>query len=501
MAHYRFSTLNLIAIVWLIVPSIFLASGLESRVVAQQKPSFSEIKRLGVFHFKVKKYEEAIYYFEEAVKIQPDPECYSYLAQIYEIKNDPAQAQRYRLKAGIPDSTSVDPNKNNSAIQSSGTNPPPVSATSPNPSIEILSPVPGATACSQYVTLRYRLKSATTSTPIKLEILVNDQVLQGRGQQRIKAASSGQVQSDAEELQIVIPPRDSTITLVATASGAPPLRTSVRLTWCPESLIASSAGSDSDQSDYKPKLYVLAIGVSDYADVSLKLGYPAKDATDFASVLKQQKGLLYEDVTVKLLTNRLATNEGILNGLQWIKTETTTKDVAMIFLAGHGVNEDEAYYFLPYNTDTANLLRTGVSFSSIKTTINSMAGKKLLFVDTCHSGNVFGTSNRRGAPNPDIGVLVQELRESENGTVIFTASTGRQASLENSAWENGAFTKALVEGLKGQADIKNRGKISVTGLEYYIYDRVKELTGGRQTPTTAKPDTVVDYPIAILPRK
>lgn len=499
MARYRFSTL-LIVTVWLVVPLILLASGLESRIVAQQKPSFSEIKRQGIFHFKVKKYEEAIYYFEEAVKIQPDPECYSYLAQIYEIKNDPAQAQRYRLKAGIQGSTSTDSNKNNSVTQSSGTNPTPVSTTSPTPSIEILSPVPGATVCSQYVTLRYRLKSGTASTPIKLEILVNDQLLQERGQ-RIKAASTSQAQSDAEELQIVIPPRDSTITLVATASGAPPLRTSVRLTWCPESLIVSSTGSHSDQSDYKPKLYVLAIGVSDYADVSLKLGYPAKDATDFAGVLKQQKGLLYEDVTVKLLTNRLATTEDILNGLQWIKKETTTKDVAMIFFAGHGVNEDETYYFLPYNTDTANLLRTGVSFSAIKTTINSMAGKKLLFVDTCHSGNVFGTSNRRGAPNPDIGVLVQELRESENGTVIFTASTGRQASLENSAWENGAFTKALVEGLKGQADIKNRGKISVTGLEYYIYDRVKELTGGRQTPTTAKPDTVVDYPIAILPKK
>lgn len=486
--------------VWILIAGGVIPLSAKPPTITGQDQSFKKSKQLGIYNLTLGKYKDAEFYFKQALKFQEDPECYKYLAEIYDHLNDPAQAQRYRLKAGIQGSTSTDSNKNNSVTQSSGTNPTPVSTTSPTPSIEILSPVPGATVCSQYVTLRYRLKSGTTSTPIKLEILVNDQLLQERGQ-RIKAASTSQAQSDAEELQIVIPPRDSTITLVATASGAPPLRTSVRLTWCPESLIVSSTGSHSDQSDYKPKLYVLAIGVSDYADVSLKLGYPAKDATDFAGVLKQQKGLLYEDVTVKLLTNRLATTEDILNGLQWIKKETTTKDVAMIFFAGHGVNEDETYYFLPYNTDTANLLRTGVSFSAIKTTINSMAGKKLLFVDTCHSGNVFGTSNRRGAPNPDIGVLVQELRESENGTVIFTASTGRQASLENSAWENGAFTKALVEGLKGQADIKNRGKISVTGLEYYIYDRVKELTGGRQTPTTAKPDTVVDYPIAILPKK
>lgn len=34
-------------------------------------------------------------------------------------------------------------------------------------------------------------------------------------------------------------------------------------------------------------------------------------------------------------------------------------------------------------------------------------------------------------------------------------------------------------------------------LDLYISEREKELTGGKQTPTTAKPNTIQDYPIAV----
>jgi uncharacterized caspase-like protein len=85
----------------------------------------------------------------------------------------------------------------------------------------------------------------------------------------------------------------------------------------------------------------------------------------------------------------------------------------------------------------------------------------------------------------------------ENGVIVFTAATSRQNSLEDAQWGNGAFTKALVEGLKGAADIKNQGKITVSLLDFYVAERVKELTGGKQTPATVKPETVPDFPIAI----
>jgi hypothetical protein len=59
------------------------------------------------------------------------------------------------------------------------------------------------------------------------------------------------------------------------------------------------------------------------------------------------------------------------------------------------------------------------------------------------------------------------------------------------------FTSALVEGLRGAADYSHKGTITVTMLDLYLSERVKELTGGQQTPTTAKPQTIADFPIAV----
>lgn len=102
---------------------------------------------------------------------------------------------------------------------------------------------------------------------------------------------------------------------------------------------------------------------------------------------------------------------------------------------------------------------------------------------------------RRGVA--DINAVVNELPSAENGAVVFASSTGKQYSLEDQAWGNGAFTKALVEGLGGQADYTGKGTISINMLDLYLSERVNQLTGGKQTPTTTKPNTVPDFPIAL----
>ncbi|MFN3393869.1 MAG: hypothetical protein ACK424_04865, partial [Candidatus Thermochlorobacter sp.] len=80
-------------------------------------------------------------------------------------------------------------------------------------------------------------------------------------------------------------------------------------------------------------------------------------------------------------------------------------------------------------------------------------------------------------------------------------STGRQYSLEDAAWGNGAFTRALLEGLSGKADLMGKGKITVNMLDAFISERVKELTKGKQTPTTVRPPNVPDFPVALKLKK
>jgi WD40 repeat protein len=345
------------------------------------------------------------------------------------------------------------------------------------PVVEILSPRDGTEATANQITIRYNVRSNEPVTNVKA-------LVDGRPMER----GVGNKSTNANEIIVNIPERDCEISLIAENRFAPSVPATVRIKWKGQTPQITA-------ENLKPKLYILAVGVSKYANAEFNLGLPSKDADDFVGTMQKQKGLLYRDIEVKLLTDAEATRDNIVDGLDWITKATTSRDVAMVFIAGHGINDNlNRYYFAPHNFNPDSVLRTGVTFSDIKNAVEAIAGKTLFFIDTCHSGNSIGTAKRRDGA-VDIAGMVNELSSAENGAVVFNASTGKQVSLEDAAWGNGAFTKALIEGLSGKAASAN-GKITVKSLDFYISERVKQLTGGRQTPTTAVPDTVPDFPIA-----
>jgi uncharacterized caspase-like protein len=239
------------------------------------------------------------------------------------------------------------------------------------------------------------------------------------------------------------------------------------------------------------------VGVSAYQQPDLRLDLAAKDALDFGAAWNDQRGRLYSGVEVKTLTDAQATKGNILDGLEWLQRQATARDVAVLFLAGHGINDSTGvFYFLPVDADLEKLKRTGISQADVTSTVAGIAGKVLVFLDACHSGNLMGQAQRRGLTV--VSAVVNELASAENGAVVFSSATGRQYALEKAEWGNGAFTKGVVEGVRGKADYTASGRITVNMLDLYVSERVKELTHGRQTPTTVKPPNVPDFPVALL---
>ena len=345
------------------------------------------------------------------------------------------------------------------------------------PVVEILSPSDGTAVSQPNITLIYGTRTPGDAPVTSLRARVNGQAVTVTGK--------------APEVTVPIPPQDSVIHLFAENRNGVSVPAILMVVWKGAAPVKSK-----DEFEVKPKLYVVAVGVSDYDNPKYKLGLAAKDAKDFAAALQDQKGSLYREVEVKLLTDKKASRDEVLEGLDWLQKQVTSKDIGMLFLAGHGINDNTGvYYFMPSNADVNKLKSTGVVFTEIKNTLSNLAGKALFFVDTCHSGNVLGG---RRAVSADINGVINELASAENGVVVFSSSTGRQYSLENPEWGNGAFTKALVEGFNGKANYNKTGRITHKMLDFYISERVKELTGGQQTPVTQAPGGVPDFPIALV---
>jgi len=297
-------------------------------------------------------------------------------------------------------------------------------------------------------------------------------------------------------LEVPLPPQDCTVSVFAQAGTAISEAANLRLRWTGATPAPVKGIPLGEGFVIQPKLYLLAVGVSKYKQADLSLDYPAKDARDFAATMQRQKGRLYRDVEGKVLLDAEATKEAIIEGLEWLEKQDTAKDVAVLFLAGHGLNDQAGnYFFLPHAADTERVKSTMVSGTEFQSTLASLPGKALLFLDSCHSGNVLKVKLRGQS---DLNRFVNELSSAENGVVVFSASTGRQGSQESPEWGNGAFTKALVEGLSGQADFQKTGRITINMLDLYVSERVKELTKGTQAPTTVKPSAVPDFPIAVV---
>jgi WD40 repeat protein len=351
------------------------------------------------------------------------------------------------------------------------------------PVVEIDDPKDPASEDRTDMQLAYSVKLPSAEDKLRVEALIDGVKVAAEERRLVEKGDTR-----AGILYLKIPRRDSKVSVIAYNANGASVPASVQVKW-------TGAGTEP-----KLTLYVLAIGISDYKDPNLRLHFAAKDAADFVALAKAQAGGLYDKVILapghESLRDGQATKDAILDGLDWIMRDVTnTNDVAMVFLSGHGIRTpDQHYRFLPYDYDVNRIERTTISDSELQDYLTKIGGKKIFFFDTCYSGGVMGA--RATDTQPDVDKFANELKAAENGIIVFSSTTGNQLSQERDEWNNGAFTKAVVEGMRGAAARLGLVLISVSDLQGYVSQRVKELTLGNQRPVTAIPKTVDDFWIA-----
>ena len=367
----------------------------------------------------------------------------------------------------------------------------------PNKQLELGMGVPGAT-------IRYRVRRSGEEPAKSVRVLLD-------GRPTLLNAPVPDSDDAIGSVDVPLPNAECTISVLADnrfATSEPAVLRVIRKAG-EKSTPAEAAKAGTSRG--KPRLLLLAVGINDFFnDAAIKdLPLSVKGATDFTEVMRKQQGRLYSSVEVRLLTDKDATAGNILEGFDWLRQQTRPDDTAMVYIDTHGGNDAQMrYYFCAHDFDPQRRFQTTVSSEEVQRTVDSVPGKVIFFLDTCHAGNALGKLSSPSGPVADVNRVVNELASDENGAVVFSSSTGRQVS-----W-SGFFAQALIEGLQGKADLLGKGTITVASLETYIAARVPELfsAGARnpsqnklykesgataQTPTVAKPQTVPDFPIAL----
>ena len=358
------------------------------------------------------------------------------------------------------------------------------------PVITILSPSDGSSVGPGMVEIRYRTRTPSVGTVDRVEAFVDGAKIEARGLGL--PAPGGTPIGAADVVTLPMPAHDVAISLVAYADGRASDAARIQL----KGKAPRGSGTADVDDTLKPTLYALLIGVTHYQSKSYDLAYPAQDAIGLAEALQAQKGRLYKDVVIKVLTDGEATTTAVKRGLSWLRKQTTAHDLAIVFAAGHGTTDAKGkFWFLTYDMDPDDISATAVSREDISDVLFDLPGKKLLFLDACHSGAALNVGARG---ETDISAAISDFSQTEGGVVAYAASTGREFSFEREDWGHGAFTKALIEGFSGKADLLHKGTITTGLLDVFLENRVKELTDGRQHPVMTRPKTVPDFPIATV---
>ena len=362
------------------------------------------------------------------------------------------------------------------------------------PILAIASPTEGSHFSGDSIKIAYSLRSPSGLQIDRLDVLADGLPIKATGFAPTKGPeATGSVIAEP-------PKKDVAISLIAHSGGLTSAPVGVKLVY--DRPVATAL------PDPRPKLYALLIGVTGYQNPDYNnIHYSAHDADELAQALMGQKGGLYADVETKIIDDPARpaadpTRSNVEEGLYWLQHIATNRDLSVVFLSGHGfLNSKKKFWFLTREADIDRLRTTAISNDDLLDLIDSIPSKKILFVDACHSAAamVVGYKAAPSETTPDMNKVVNDFSTVGSGVVVFAASTGTELAKEDEKWDrHGAFAKALIEAIgEGRAAIEAQKPITTDLLDYYIVERVKQLTDGKQHPVMHRPDLVPDFPLAL----
>ena len=232
----------------------------------------------------------------------------------------------------------------------------------------------------------------------------------------------------------------------------------------------------------------LLIGVNHYyLDETIgNLPYCVNDVVDLDAILSDE---LRGNFSSKLLHSEMdnvkdrPTRNNIMSYTKLIANNSESNDSILFYFAGHGFKEDDVNYLLPADSCHNVLSDSAIPFNWIKETLKeSLARKKFIIIDACHSGSKIGRSNSI----PMSKSFHEEMFLKAEGFAVLSSCKFGQLSYDYPEKNHGAFSYFLLEGLKGSADNDGDGIITVPDANNYVSKKMVEWSMSKrfqQNPT------------------
>lgn len=358
------------------------------------------------------------------------------------------------------------------------------------PQVKILSPVAGQVLEGRQALIRAEVVLGSDEQLASAKAFVSGVVAThmkevkrtalGDGRQRIELTWQGHLPADSDlQIQVLCATRDELV-------GADTLRLPHR---------------EGPRAQRKPKLFLLATGVSQYRDSripSLALG--AANAQSMLDAVLAGAGTLYDVVPLALTDSSVTPNvwRSTLRQLDSQLRDAQADDLIVLFVSGHGLVDATTgqYYFVTANARYSDLVRQNyrdcLSFRELMNW-SDIPCRKIAILDTCHSGAIQPLDSEH---------LKAAVRNLQGDLVLtLTASEGNQLAAEYRGAQASLFTSAIEKTLQQFQDTNSNGLLDWRELVRQVRSQVSQqsLSGAvPQFPTAGPKDLldVIELPIA-----
>jgi hypothetical protein len=256
--------------------------------------------------------------------------------------------------------------------------------------------------------------------------------------------------------------------------------------------------------------WALVIGISQFNDPRVnRLNYPAKDAKDFADLLKDSAIGRFPPDNVKLLVDTDATTRRIKASLNWLARSAKPDDLVVVYVSSHGspreLDTRNVNYIVTNDTQTRpqdELFASALPMYELTQLVRSriVARRTVVLLDTCHSGAATGSSgdsaDRIGESAVSADTL-DSIRQGYGRAVIASSQVGEK-SYEDDEDRNGYFTFYLMQALK-----RSKGQDSIDKIYLYVRDQVSNSVSAKyhtqQSPVLSRSEHGADIVLGVTP--
>ncbi len=265
----------------------------------------------------------------------------------------------------------------------------------------------------------------------------------------------------------------------------------------PDAFAAATSGADSqsnaealtltEQKDVNRPIrdkWALIVGISNYSSKDIpRLRYASKDARDFRDYLVNEANFAPDHV--RLLLDEQATQRRVLSelGTKFLARVAKPDDMVVLFFSTHGSPAQADIrgqnFIVASDSDPEDLYTTGIEMDKVVESIKSrvLSDRVLLVLDACHSGAV--RTNSKGLFYK--GNFDAEQLALGTGQLVICSSEPNQQSWESKRYENGIFTRKLLEALRANPGRSVLGE-SFSAIRESVMSEVQEDYATAQAP-------------------